>query len=613
MRANNKKFVSVNKTLVIIIVLISTCVTAVSTLINIYIDYKNEKEIQNLTLHQVKYSSLSSITEAVWQLDSQQIEKNLNGILANHDIIAIQLTDSKSKVLFERSKNVDSDADKYAFNRFFKLDYPSENYSERLGVLKVRVTNYFLYERMLKKIFVFFLSQGLKTFIISFIMLSVFGYFVTRHLNALVSHILSQRVTDDSKLIPFEQKDNDSDKENEIDVLIRSYNELVQIVNKGFDDQQTIYELILDSAGEGIVYLNSRGVVNYINSAGAKMIGVNIDEVIGQPLAQILNVHESELLKRLYQRSVAELFVQDSAAKDFEFEFRRVDGTIFPVECTGSLIPRGENRDEGSVLVYRDVSVSKKVQEDLLKSKEIAENALEIKARFLANVSHEIRTPLNGIIGFSDLLMEESLPIHVRENIKIINECANSLLFVINDLLDYSKLESGYLKLVNIEFDLEHLLESSLKMFKKVISDKNLQMTFSLDKKVPRLIKSDPDRLKQIIINVVNNAIKFTDKGFVRLDVSVKSENDRGVELLFAIKDTGVGIPKEKLKNLFHRFTQVDDSTTRKYGGTGLGLAICKNLIHLFGGQIWAESEENLGSSFYFSINVEPVFVKEAL
>lgn len=231
--------------------------------------------------------------------------------------------------------------------------------------------------------------------------------------------------------------------------------------------------------------------------------------------------------------------------------------------------------------------------------------AQKIKDEFLATMSHEIRTPMNGIIGMTHVLGDTSLSDEQRSCVHDINECANSLMVIINDILDFSKIESGKMSFEKIEFNLHALLEDVLRIFHYRVIEKNVELKLELDSKVSVNVQCDPGRLKQILNNLIGNAVKFTEKGEITLKVTVGKETQAEQEIVFEIVDTGIGIPEERIELLFQPFTQMDQSHTRKYGGTGLGLTITKRIINLMGGEIEVVSEENVGSSFKFYLELQ--------
>lgn len=244
---------------------------------------------------------------------------------------------------------------------------------------------------------------------------------------------------------------------------------------------------------------------------------------------------------------------------------------------------------------------SSQKSKDLLKAKIAAEEANNAKTMFLANMSHELRTPLNAVISMLDLTLETDLTEDQKDNLATAKEAADNLLNLLNDILDISRAEAGKIKLENIEFDVWKLIQGIAKGFSVLANKKNIDLSTHIHSAVPHLVVGDPTRLRQVIMNLVNNAIKFTQDGRIELVVDVEPASTKGTKLIFSVSDTGIGIPKEKQGLILSAFMQADSSTTRKYGGTGLGLAISKRLVAMMGGRIWVKSEEGAGSTFYFT------------
>ncbi|RYZ70057.1 MAG: response regulator [Proteobacteria bacterium] len=264
----------------------------------------------------------------------------------------------------------------------------------------------------------------------------------------------------------------------------------------------------------------------------------------------------------------------------------------------------------GAVCAMQDVTELKQKEQDLLDTNRALQAATDAKSEFLANMSHEIRTPLNGIMGMASLVLDTELTSDQRENLETMQFSADSLLTIVSDILDFSKIEAGMLEIEKIEFDLEAIVSGVYRTLGHAASGKGLTLNKSMSGKTSQRFLGDPGRLRQVLMNLVNNSIKFTAQGEISTHIEAVEQADGKTRVRVSVKDTGVGISKEALGRLFKAFSQADSSTTRKFGGTGLGLSISKRLVELMGGEIGVESELGAGSTFWFELSYETVIAQ---
>lgn len=372
----------------------------------------------------------------------------------------------------------------------------------------------------------------------------------------------------------------------------------------------TRFNAILGTIQEGIVFVDDSGRDGWVNAPAAKLLGIPKDNNSSMAIAAAMQVLRSTAVNKDEIEMTGRLLFSSPNKSIKDWMWLIGD----PVTCALSVacVPTISENIKGRLWVFTDITPIylateqlKELNTELAEKRAIAEEQNKAKSDFLANMSHEIRTPMNGVIGMASLLDTTSLNVEQKEYVDTIKVSGETLLTIINDILDLSKIESGKMELESHPFKVAKVIEETYDLLGVKANEKGLDLLYYIDPHVPSEIMGDITRFRQILVNLVSNAIKFTDTGEVCITANVIGMEDDMYTLEFAVKDTGIGIPKEKYYKLFSSFSQVDASTTRKYGGTGLGLAICQKLVALMGGAIRVESEYGKGSSFIFNIMAE--------
>lgn len=397
--------------------------------------------------------------------------------------------------------------------------------------------------------------------------------------------------------------------QDEIGVLFDQFNSMldriqqrdvaIQKAHDGLEqrvEERTSYlNALIENSPLAIMVLDSAEKVQLCNPAFEHMFQYSRLEIVGKPADGLLA--EGNLLAKARDISQGTL---GGAPVTLVTRRMRKDRSLVDVELHGvPLVVKGEV--VGSLGIYQDISARKRTEEAMQQAKEAAEASSRAKSEFLANMSHEIRTPMNGIMGMTELVLDTELDSEQREYLNMAKSSADSLLSLINDILDYSKIEAGKLEIEAIDFNLGDTLGDTMKTLSLRAHQKGLELAYDVQPDVPDALLGDPGRLRQIIVNLVGNAIKFTERGEVVLYVETEWRTSEDIQLHFTISDTGIGIPAEKQSAIFEAFTQADGSMSRTYGGTGLGLTISSRLVGFMHGRIWVESELKKGSRFHFT------------
>jgi PAS domain S-box-containing protein len=395
---------------------------------------------------------------------------------------------------------------------------------------------------------------------------------------------------------------------------------------KRAEEEQRKLAAVIENSNDFIGIASPEGRILFVNPAGLKTLGLDHNDEVRD--REMLEFIVPEDRAKFHEESLAALLRDGRSENEVRFVNRR-SGAYVSMQQSNFIVTDPQS---GQVLalatISRDISERKRAEEALRSAKDAAESANRLKSEFLANMSHEIRTPMNGILGMADLALDTELTGEQREYIEAVKLSADGLLTLLNGILDFSRIEAGKLSLQTADFDVHRMLEETVESLRPDAAEKALQITCEVAREVPRMVRGDAGRLRQVVANLVGNAIKFTQHGRVTLTAEAEpaqapgrentSEQNsgeaaedlpgdfssRGLPLHVTVRDTGIGIPREKQQLIFEAFRQADGSMTRKFGGTGLGLAIASRLVARMGGRIWVESEVGAGSEFHFTVRL---------
>lgn len=364
-------------------------------------------------------------------------------------------------------------------------------------------------------------------------------------------------------------------------------------------EQQEFAQQVMNNMGQGLVVIDRNWLIEYCNGVFADMLGYTPAGLVGQNVLGLVHGLDAAEVSEVTQRWLS------GERQVFETKLQHADQAS-PVYGVVTAVPRyHQGLINGAMAVVTDLTKRKQIELTLASARDQALEASRLKSEFLANMSHEIRTPLNAVIGMADLLLETPLTAEQRDYTQTIHNSSDVLLALINDILDFSKIEAGKMEVEERPFDLRLCVEEALDVVANKASVKNLELAYIFSREIPQHVVGDMVRVRQVLVNLLNNAVKFTEDGEIVLSISLQNQGRNPAappQLLFAVRDTGIGIPKTRRDRLFKTFSQVDASTTRRYGGSGLGLAISKHLVELMQGRIGVESEDGHGSTFYFTL-----------
>ena len=387
-------------------------------------------------------------------------------------------------------------------------------------------------------------------------------------------------------------------------------------VEEALQETNTLQQAILEGANYSIISTKPDGIIQTFNSTAERMLGYTSEEVVGKCTPSIihdpdeLTARATDLTRELGREVEPGFEVLVARAKlgipdEREWTYIHKDGRRFPVRLSVTALLEENAKEVGYLGIASDITESKRAASELLEAKKASEAANQAKSEFLATMSHEIRTPMNGVLGMTELLLRTNLSSRQRAFALAVAQSANGLLHIIDDVLDFSKIEAGRLSIVSEEFDIGSITDEVLEIATPRGLDKNIVLAAIIQNDVPAKLKGDPQRLRQVLINLVGNAVKFTEQGEVSVRIRRLPCAVGELKLRFEIKDTGIGLTREQIQRLFKPFVQADRSSARRFGGTGLGLAISRQLVELMGGRIGVESEAGAGSTFWVELPFE--------
>ncbi|KPA18114.1 multi-sensor hybrid histidine kinase [Candidatus Magnetomorum sp. HK-1] len=376
-----------------------------------------------------------------------------------------------------------------------------------------------------------------------------------------------------------------------LDIAIQKAYEKTQLSIKLKNSEKQYRELV-DNAKTAIIKIDTKGCILFFNEYAEKLLGYSLNEVLESNISLI---YQGDIISHMNEKNEI----------DHESLNKTKSGKKIWILWNNKKLFDDNMNHIGWISIGYNITKRKKMEKELYVSKQIAESANKAKSHFLANMSHDLRTPIYAIVGFAELLIDTGLNKEQQKYLNTLISESDFLINLVNDVLDFSKIEQGKLEIENIDFNLLDMLDNIIQVNTFSANKKKIVFKSSIDPDIPKFIKGDPGRLRQIISNLLSNSIKFTQKGEVCLHVELMEKHENRYKIKFMIKDTGIGISNEMHEKIFDSFVQEDSTTTRKYGGTGLGVAICKQLVELMNGKIGLDSELNKGSNFWFFIDFE--------
>lgn len=588
---------SVRLRLLVRVLFFSSLVTLTLTATQLYLEYRRGVGSIERRLDNVEKSYRGSLAEGLWRLDEEYLQVQLDGILRLPDIAAVEVREIASSgtplVVTAGRRGIHS-----VLDREFPISYRVQGQEQLIGTFFVEATLANLYQELMKTALVILVSQGLKTFLVSLFIIYMVHRLITRHLAAFADYARDYDLRRPPP--PFRLQRQLRRQTDELDQVVDAFNAMCANLLRAYGElreREARIRRLVEANIIGIFFWNLAGRILEANDAMLALIGYSRADLLSGRLAW------KDMTPPEYRAADAQAAAELAACgacRPYEKEYIAKDGHRVPVLVAGALF---EGSPDQGVAFVLDLSQRQRAEAER-RAREAAEAANRAKSEFLAHMSHELRTPLNTILGFARLISEDSsLPETVREDLVLIMKSGEHLHSLINHVLDLSKLEAGRLALEEVDFDLDLLLGDLRDMFAPQAVRKGLRLVFSPRQEVPQWIHADPLKLRQVLINLINNAIKFTAHGEVTVRVETLSRSADRCRLAFAVADTGPGISPAEQEELFDAFVQAQAGRQARQG-SGLGLAISRGFVRLMGGDLRVGSEVGKGATFSFAIPV---------
>jgi PAS domain S-box-containing protein len=577
------------------VVLFSTLVTLVLTVLQLSLRYLSERGRLESRFGEIDQATSRSLSESLWALDTQQIQEQLEGILRLPSMRAAQVREvngSQHGVTIFRGERHTAQAVVKEFPLACCGEHP-----QVIGVLHIEATLSDIYRDVAAQALLILLSNAAKTFLVALFILFVVHRLITRHLLDIAASLSKE--SPDTEAAPLQLR-RPPGKGDELDTLVDALNA------KRASLRQHALEIGNANARMAAILDNIPDLA-WVKDAGGHFIAVNrafaVSKGFSQPGEMIgktdLEVHPRELAES-YVRDDAEVMAS-GGSKRIEEHHVNSAGNDTLIETIKTALRGGDGRVTGTVGIARDITARVQAEADR-NARLAAEAANQAKSAFVANMSHEIRTPMNAILGMTALALRGPLDPRQRNYLQKAHASAELLLQILNDILDFAKIEAGKIDLESIPFSLDDVLNNIVSILSAKTEAQGVELLLALPPKLPSALVGDPSRLAQVLLNLANNAIKFTERGEVIVAIRLIEQGARSVKLRFEVRDTGIGMSAEEQQRLFQPFSQADASISRRYGGTGLGLTISRNLVQLMGGELQVNSAPGAGSRFYFTL-----------